>query len=244
MKTALLKLRHIRKSFNHKKVLNEVFLTIPEHSFISIVGESGSGKSSLLKIINGLVKIDSGEVIKNMKSDQIQFVFQNYSLFPWLNVKENICQAPKIKGLNSEKIEKRATFILEEVGLTEQAHLYPNELSGGMKQRVAIARALMMKPKLILMDEPFAALDIKTKQKLHELTLKLFQEHKMSIVFVSHDISEALFLGDKVYVMDKKNKNFHLPMSIPFARPRSKSLLRSTQFKRIEAKIKEKFLAN
>lgn len=235
----LVKLRHITHRYQEKTVLEHLHMTLPERSMVSVVGESGVGKSSLLRIIQGLEQPAEGELIRLIGTDEIQTVFQNYALFPWLTLEKNVMQPLLLRGVPKAEAKKRSHKMLEEVGLLEHAKRYPKELSGGMKQRVALARALVMKPKLLLMDEPFGALDVHTKKRLQELVLKLYQNHPISIVFVTHDLSEAIALSDRVYTLGAGRKNFHFPKTIPFARPRTRSIQESRAFQKIERELKK-----
>ncbi len=238
-KSILLKAQNLKKTYNKQTVFQDITLTIHEHTFISILGKSGSGKSTLLKIIQGLDNQFEGNIISNIAPSDIKFVFQQYTLFPWLTCIENIQKPLITKGLSRKEAFKRSFQLLNEVGLDNTENLYPHQLSGGQQQRVAIARALAFKPKLLLMDEPFGALDSKTKTSLHKLLLQLFQKHKMSILFVTHDINEAILLGDRVYTLDSLEKNFHIPTTVDFVRPRSTELIYSNKFQNISKSLME-----
>lgn len=230
MKEPLIKLRQIGKSYGDTTILQDITMTIPEHTFLSILGTSGSGKSTILHLIRGLERATEGEILYNVEMEDIQFVFQHYTLFPWLTVEGNVREPLRIRGVAEGEAAARVAEYLSEVGLAGKEKLYPHQLSGGMKQRVAIARALALHPKVLLMDEPFGALDYKTKSSMHRLLLRLFEKHEMSIVFVTHDISEAIFLADRTYVVNKKEKNFFMPQTIPFGRPRTEAILQSEGF--------------
>ena len=235
----LLKCIGIEKKFRDNFVFKNIYLSIQKGSFISLLGASGCGKSTLLKTLNGLIKLDKGSIEYNIDKRDIQFVFQNYTLFPWLTCIENVSKPLIINGYNKKEARKIASKYLKEVGLQKHENKFPHELSGGMKQRAAIARALSLKPKLILMDEPFGALDTKTKQTLQNLLLKLYQKYKMSVVFVTHDVREAVFLSDRVYSFNNDEKSFNLPITIDLNRPRSRFIEESQLFENYYKKLIE-----
>lgn len=202
---------NVRKEFQVKKkhiytALEDVTLSIEKNEFVCMVGPSGCGKSTLLRLFAGLdfptkgsVKFDGEEIIG--PSAQRGMVFQSYTLFPWLTVKDNICYGLKLQKIPAAEQYRIADRYLKIIGLEDFAQSYPKELSGGMKQRVAIARALANSPEMLLMDEPFGALDPFTKSSMQLLMREIWQQEKTTVVFVTHDIEEAVFLGTKVFVM-------------------------------------------
>ncbi|MBQ3969063.1 MAG: ABC transporter ATP-binding protein [Clostridia bacterium] len=203
----IVEIDHLTKIFDDggKKVkaLDDINLEIKEGSFTSIIGGSGCGKSTMLRIIGGLETEYDGEVITNGEkvsgpSRKTGFIFQDHRLLPWLTVKENIrFSLPKEEKKNDEIIKEHLSL----VGLSDFENAYPKQLSGGMAQRVAIARALANKPKILLLDEPFGALDAITKVTLQEELLKIWQKESITMIIVTHDIDEAVYLGQKVVVM-------------------------------------------
>ncbi|TDF91878.1 ABC transporter ATP-binding protein [Paenibacillus piri] len=200
----------ITKVYGGKKgaftALDPVSFDIREQEFVSFVGPSGCGKSSLLRILAGLEEASSGELyisgqaIDGPGADR-GMVFQSYTLFPWLTVRQNIEFGLTLKGVPLLEKRQIADHFMELVQLTKFAKSYPKELSGGMKQRVAIARALANNPEVLLMDEPFGALDPQTKNSMQEMLLNLWEKEKTTVVFITHDIEEAIFLSQRVYVM-------------------------------------------
>jgi NitT/TauT family transport system ATP-binding protein len=190
----------------HVKALNEVNLNICKNEFITVLGPSGCGKSTLLKLIAGLIKPSSGEilldgkVIKGPGPDR-GVVFQEYALFPWKNVEQNIEFGLRMKGMPKHERQKKVEQVLKLVGLVHFKDKFPHELSGGMKQRVAVARVIANEPEVMLMDEPFAAVDAQTRLTLQDEMARIFQETKNSIFFVTHSVDEAVFLGDRVAIM-------------------------------------------
>lgn len=200
---AILKIEKLNKKFENLKVIEDVSFSIEDGEFIVLFGPNGCGKTTLLKLIAGLLKPTSGKI--NLGTDKkISFVFQEDRLFPWKTVYENLDVVAK-NFLPDEKIRK-ATIkkYLDLVGLWEFKDYFPNKLSGGMKQKVALARALVIEPKIILMDEPFGALDIYSREKLQKETLKIWKETKKSIIFVTHNIDEALLMSQRIILLSKK----------------------------------------
>ena len=206
-----LRIDGIEKSFNSKergkfKVLDNIDLKVEKGQFLSIVGPSGCGKSTLLYMIAGLDKADQGSIrvegkeIKGPGPERV-VVFQEHGLFPWLTVLDNVTYGLKLKGMGKKEAETKALETLKLVHLSKYVHSYPHQLSGGMKQRVAIARALVMEPDILLMDEPFAALDEQTRMVLHKELLEIWQKLKITIVFITHNIREAVLLSEKIIVL-------------------------------------------
>lgn len=219
----------VTKTYKTKKgevlAIDHVDFQILENEFVSIVGPSGCGKSTLLKMIGGLEEISDGNIIlddRNLTGPGADrgMVFQGYSLFPWLSVEENISYGLKIKKMPKHEKEKIINKYLDQVGLTKFRHALPKELSGGMKQRVAIARALANNPEVLLMDEPFGALDPQTKANMQLMMRQLWQKEKTTVVFVTHDINEAVFLSTKVLVMSASPGRIikEVPIYLPYDR--------------------------
>ncbi|MCM3408543.1 ABC transporter ATP-binding protein [Metabacillus litoralis] len=191
------------------QALEDVSMYVKNEEFVSILGPSGCGKSTILRILAGLedstsgsVKVSDQEVVG--PSVNRGMVFQSYTLFPWLNVRDNIEFGLKLKGMGSKERKEISDRYLELVGLERFAESYGKELSGGMKQRVAIARSLANNPEVLLMDEPFGALDAQTKQSMQQLLLDIWKKEKTTIVFITHDIDEAIFLSQRIYVMQAR----------------------------------------
>ena len=219
------KVDNVKKIYNTRNgemvALNGVTLDIHDNEFICVVGPSGCGKSTLLNIIAGLLEPTSGAVycdgkeVKGTGTDR-GVVFQQYALFPWLTVKKNVMFALEMRGIKGKQAEEEAMKYLEMVQLEKFAEHYPKELSGGMKQRVAIAKALALKPQIILMDEPFASLDAMTRNHLQEELMKLHQKEKVTVIFITHNIQEAVCLGTRILVMAKQGGiKMDVPNTIP-----------------------------
>src|SRR5690348_16631240 len=231
---ALLELRHVAKSFRHAKgnlrVLEDINFNLEEGEFIAIVGPSGCGKSTLLRIINGLIPPSSGQVLyKGRQVDGINpecaLVFQSFALLPWLTVKANVELGLEARGITPAEREKRASVYIDKVGLDGFEEAYPRELSGGMKQRVGFARALAVEPRLLLMDEPFSALDALTAITLREELLDLWQSPDMpvhTIVIVTHVIEEAVELADRIVVLSSNPGKLAADLRVEIPRPRDR----------------------
>jgi NitT/TauT family transport system ATP-binding protein len=230
-------------------VLDRVSLDVRPGELLVLVGASGCGKSTLLRILAGLETFDGGTVqvdgrsITGPGADRAM-VFQHYSLYPWLTVKENIRFSRQLRAvrdnLTSSDVEiasGRSDALLQLMGLTHAAGYYPNQLSGGMQQRVAIARALMNRPKLLLMDEPFGALDAQTREVMHDLIRHVHQLEGTTIVFVTHDVEEALYLGDRVVVMAPRPGRIDSVVDVPFGRARDQDLKSTPGFLDIKRRV-------
>lgn len=224
------------------RALADVDFHIGEGEFVALLGPSGCGKSTLLNIVagfeqasDGLVRFDGGGVTKPGPDRGV--VFQEASLLPWLNVWENVVFGPKVQGLAKDVYEPRARRILEIVGLSQFAEALPVQLSGGMRQRVGIARALVMEPRALLMDEPFGALDAQTRLSMQELLLDVWQKLKTTVLFVTHDIDEAILLADRVCVMTARPGRITRDIPITLPRPRSIDTLTDPAFVGFKAEI-------
>ncbi|MGO9607954.1 MAG: ABC transporter ATP-binding protein [Candidatus Binataceae bacterium] len=243
---ALLELHNVSKSFVQPKgtlsVLRDISCTIEEGEFVALVGPSGCGKSTLLRIINGIVPLTSGQVLyKGRQVDGINLecalVFQSFALLPWLSVKANVEMGLEARGLDPQAREKRAGIYIDKVGLDGFEEAYPRELSGGMKQRVGFARALAVEPRVLLMDEPFSALDALTAITLREEVLDIWQAPDMSvrtIIIVTHIIEEAVELADRVLVLASNPGRVVADLKIDLPRPRDR---RSEPFNALTDKI-------
>ncbi|GCL36709.1 MULTISPECIES: nitrate ABC transporter ATP-binding protein [Sphaerospermopsis] len=214
-------------------VLDDINLKVREGEFICLIGHSGCGKSTLLNMVSGFNKPTNGVIrlqgqpITEPGPDRMM-VFQNYCLLPWLNVFDNVYLAVDSVFPNKTQVEKRAIVRehLAMVGLTEAAQKKPNQISGGMKQRVAIARALAIRPQVLILDEPFGALDAITKEELQEELLQIWSDHQVTVLMITHDIDEALFLADKLVMMTNgPAANIGEVLEIPFSRPRNRRLI-------------------
>lgn len=221
--------------------LEDVTFSVMEKEFVCIVGPSGCGKTTFLKLIAGLLEPTSGQIIlKSDLSDNQQrtaFVFQEHGLFPWMTVLDNVGFGLETKGIGQNQRRDQVLPLIEKIGLSSFINHYPHELSMGMRQRVGIARAFVSNPKILLMDEPFGSLDAQTKLLLQEELLRIWRDDRKSVVYVTHDIEEALFLGDRVLVMTARPGHIREEIHIPFIRPRDLSIKEQPEFVRMKGHI-------
>ena len=231
-------------------VLDHVSLTIKEGEFICILGSSGCGKSTLLGLLNGLHRAKSGSILLDGKEIQgpgpdRAVVFQQYSLFPWLTVKGNILFGIKQSGKKYTRAErnKLAEEYIKKVGLMGAASKYPGQLSGGMKQRVAVARALALESEVLLLDEPFGAIDPILRLELQEMGSRLCTENNKTVVFVTHDIDEAILLADRIVVMEPGRIRSVLPVEFPHPRKRE-NLMGTVGYEKLHRKLIASFYAH
>lgn len=215
--------------------LDDLSLSIPDKQFAVIVGPSGCGKSSLLTLVAGLQEASTGHcrvdgrIVVGPGADR-GMVFQGYSLFPWLTVRKNVEFGLSVAGLPTKERVERAQHYIAAVGLSGFEDVYPVQLSGGMQQRVAIARVLVNDPEVLLMDEPFGALDNQTRSIMQELLLGIWEHEQKTVLFVTHDIDEALFLGDVVHVMSARPGRIIDVINVGLARPRHYDVVTSEHF--------------
>jgi NitT/TauT family transport system ATP-binding protein len=207
--------------------------------FRVLLGPSGCGKSTLLRLIAGLDKPDSGEVLVNDQpvhgpGKDRGMVFQKYTSFPWLTVADNIAYGLKINGVAAETRKHTVEQLIHAVGLSGFEKAYPDTLSGGMQQRVAIARTLALRPAVILMDEPFGALDAQTRSEMQQLLLRVWQETASTILFVTHDVEEAIYLADRVFIMSAHPGTIVEDVQVPFDRPRDLDLKQRNEFHELQ----------
>ncbi len=242
----MLRIKSLSKTYMNEskviEVLRDIDINISEKEFVVIIGKSGCGKTTLLKCISGLVNPTKGEINLNdnkivKPNKDIGFVFQDFSLFPWLTIRENFEFGLKLKKLSKSKINEIVNYYLNITELKNFEDSYPKDLSGGMKQRVAIGRTLANDPKVILMDEPFGSLDSQTRTKMQEFLIKLWEKEHKTIVFVTHDIDEALLLADKIYIISKKSGNISICLNIHFNRPRKLEIKNTLKFMKLKNKI-------
>jgi NitT/TauT family transport system ATP-binding protein len=227
---------------NAHAVLQSIDLVVAKQEFISIIGPSGCGKSTILKLIAGLANPTSGTIrVDGMTPlnarETISFVFQDATLLPWRTVKQNIGLGLELEHAPNARREKEIAALLDLVGLTNVAKAYPRELSGGMKMRVSIARALATNPRLMLLDEPFAALDEMSRDRLNEEILRLRAEQNWTAVFVTHSVSEAVFLSDRIVVLAPNPGRIHAEFQVEMPAPRTSAIRNSPQFDAIVARV-------
>ncbi|MBL0944341.1 MAG: ABC transporter ATP-binding protein [Hydrogenophaga sp.] len=254
MNTPKVSIRALSKRFEGASVnaLQQIDLDIAANEFVTFVGASGCGKSTLLRTIGGLETHSSGELLvdgRPVTGPDVDraMVFQHYSLYPWMSVIENIrfCRqlAAHTRQRSSADVEAasgRADALLRLMGLEASAQAWPNQLSGGMQQRVAIARALMGRPGIVLMDEPFGALDAQTREVMHDLIRHVHRLEKATIVFVTHDVEEAIYLGGRVVLMAPRPGRIDTIYEVPFGDRRDQDLKHAPEFLRLKREILER----
>ncbi|MFN0313873.1 MAG: ABC transporter ATP-binding protein [Burkholderiales bacterium] len=255
----MIRIRELGKTFGRPpravRALENISLDVQANEFVTLVGASGCGKSTLLRIAGGLERCTAGHIaadgvpVTGSGADRAM-VFQHYSLYPWLNVMENIRFSRRLRvhweNSTSAQVEAasgRADALLNLMGLTTAAKAYPNQLSGGMQQRVAIARALLSRPNILLMDEPFGALDAQTREVMHDLILHVFHLEKATILFVTHDVEEAIYLGQRVVLMAPRPGRIDTIYPVPLPAQREQDMKHTPEFldlkKTILARIRE-----
>jgi len=240
----ILAIRGVERRFDATLALHATNLEVAENDFITILGPSGCGKSTLLRIVAGLDRPTAGEVLLDARriagpgADR-GMVFQSYTLFPWLTVLDNVCFGLRERGVPRPQQLEAANAFLHKVGLRGFEQHYPKQLSGGMQQRVAIARALANDPRILLMDEPFGALDHQTRELMQELLLGIWEAERKTVLFVTHDIDEAVFMGSRVVVMSARPGRIKLDREVPLAYPRHYSIKTSREFAELKAELTE-----
>jgi NitT/TauT family transport system ATP-binding protein len=219
-----IRIRDLRKMFGQLMAIDGVSLDIAPGEFFMIVGPSGCGKTTLLRILAGLESVTSGAIeIETPSSHRPvnSMIFQGDSIFPWMTVWDNAAYGLKMRRVPSSTVKEVVGHYLARTGLTRFAKYYPHQLSGGMRQRVSIARAFANDPEILLMDEPFSALDAQNKLLLQEELLHIWEEHKKTVVFITHSVDEAVFLGDRIMVMTAQPGKVKTFVPVPLARPRN-----------------------
>jgi NitT/TauT family transport system ATP-binding protein len=242
--------RGVNKSFPRQqgdgdlRVLNDVTFSIDAGTFICLVGPSGCGKSTLLRIIDGLIPPDAGEVLiggERVRGPSLDrgFVFQQFNLLPWRTVVGNVEFGLENMGVRKQERRRRALEIIKLVDLEGFESYYPSQLSGGMQQRVGLARAIAVEPTILLMDEPFGSVDDQTRMLLQNELLKIWEQAQKTVVFVTHDIEEALYLGDKIVVLRARPSRITRIVEVPFGRPRTDDLRGAPEMGHLKQEIRE-----
>jgi len=241
----ILRIAHVEKVFpGGTTALHATDLTVEENDFITILGPSGCGKSTLLRMVAGLESPSAGSIdldgrpVAGPGADR-GMVFQSYTLFPWLTVLQNVCFGLREKGMPRERQQDIALAFIAKVGLRGFEHHYPRQLSGGMQQRTALARALANDPRILLMDEPFGALDHQTRELMQELLLSIWEGERKTVLFVTHDIDEAIFMGSRVVVMSARPGRIKCDLPVPLGHPRHYSVKTQPAFVEMKARLTE-----
>jgi len=224
------------------EVLTPLSLSVAAGEFLVVVGRSGCGKSTLLRLIAGLEQTSSGRILLghepvNGPSRERGMVFQDFTSFPWLTVAENVAFGLRLRNVADDEVVLAVTRWIAEVGLDGFANYYPGRLSGGMQQRVAIARTLANEPRLVLMDEPFGSLDAQTRWQMQDLLVRLRKTNRFTVVFVTHDVEEAVFLGDRVAVLSPRPARLLREFVVPFGTDRDRSVTKSNVFLEVEREV-------
>lgn len=253
---AYLQAQSVSKRFERsgKQVLaiDNFSLTIEEGEFVSIVGPSGCGKSTFLHMVGGFEPIAEGSISVagqpvSAPGPDRGMLFQDYALFPWRTVLGNVGWSLEVAGMGKQEREERAEHYLDMVGLSSFRDAYPSELSGGMQQRIALARVLAFEPAMLLMDEPFGALDAQTREIMQEELTTIWQRHKRTVLFVTHDIEEAVYLSDRVIVFSARPGRLKADITIDLPRPRKPEIRKSAEFQALRNRIwdmlREEYLA-
>ncbi|MCC6471808.1 MAG: ABC transporter ATP-binding protein [Alphaproteobacteria bacterium] len=242
-----LEVSHLTKSFlrgreDVVRVLDDVSFAVADLEFVAIVGPSGCGKSTFLRIVDGLIAPDSGKVRINGQPVQGPghgrgMVFQSFDLFPWRTALGNVEFGLEMADIPRAERRARALRWIERVGLVGFENAYPHQLSGGMQQRVGIARALAIEPEVLLMDEPFGALDVQTRDLLQDELLAIWQRERKTVLFVTHSIEEAIYLADRVLIFTPRPARIERVLQVPFARPRNEDVKASPAFVELRSEI-------
>jgi ABC-type nitrate/sulfonate/bicarbonate transport system ATPase subunit len=230
------------------QALTPVNFEVRENDFVTILGPSGCGKSTLLRIVAGLDRPTTGQVV--LDGSPVQgpgadrgMVFQSYTLFPWLNIEQNIRFGLRERGMPEREQKERSDFFIAKVGLRGFEQHFPKQLSGGMQQRTAIARALANDPKILLLDEPFGALDNQTRVLMQELLLGIWESAQKTVLFVTHDIDEAIFMANRVVVFSARPGRIKTELAVPFPHPRHYTIKTSPEFMTLKAQLTEEIRA-
>jgi ABC-type nitrate/sulfonate/bicarbonate transport system ATPase subunit len=241
---SILSIRGVSRRFGDTPALQATDLDVAENDFVTILGPSGCGKSTLLRIVAGLDRPTGGQVLLDGRAvagpgADRGMVFQSYTLFPWLNVLDNVAFGLRERGLPRAQQIEIAQGFLAQVGLQNFGRHYPKQLSGGMQQRTALARALANQPRMLLMDEPFGALDHQTRELMQELLLGIWERERKTVLFVTHDIDEAIFMGSRVVVMTARPGRIKSDLAVPFEHPRHYSIKTRPDFAALKAQLTE-----
>jgi len=240
----ILETKKLTKTFPSHTTLNEISLQVHRRELLCVVGPSGCGKSTFIRIVAGLETLTSGEVLVEGRpvtgpgSDR-GMVFQGYTLFPWLTVKKNVMFGLQVGGKSAYEAEGDAREWINLVGLSKFENAYPHELSGGMKQRVAIARALANRPRILLMDEPYGALDPTTRCRMQSYLMQIWRQVDVTILFVTHDLDEAVLLADRILVLGTNPSRILEVIEVPVPRPRSVEQLMTPEFLATKHRVEE-----
>ncbi len=242
-----LSIRNVSKAYRRDgdvlPVLEDFSLDVPDLEFLVLLGPSGCGKSTLLRIVDGIENADSGEIILDGKDvsgttgDGRGMVFQSFELLPWRTTLDNVAFGLEVNGVGKAERLETARSCIDLVGLSSFENAYPHQLSGGMQQRVGIARALAINPSILLMDEPYGALDVQTRDLLQDELLSIWERERKTVIFVTHSIEEAIYLADRIVVMSPRPGSIQMIRDVPFDRPRREDIKTSPEFLELRSEI-------
>jgi NitT/TauT family transport system ATP-binding protein len=236
------RLSGLAKRYGALEVFRDIDLDVGEREIVAIVGPSGCGKTTLLRCIDGLIAADAGEVVVDgarvaAPIAGMAMVFQHFGLFPWKTVADNVAYGLRMAGASRDEIARRVPAFIGLVGLAGFEHAYPYQMSGGMQQRCGLARALAIEPRVLLMDEPFAAVDAQTREILQFELLRIWEQRPTTMVFVTHSIEEAVLLGDRVVVLKGRPSRIHEIIAIDLPRPRDRATLAAPRFAQLRERV-------
>ena len=232
----------LAKRYGAFEVFRDINLAVGDREIVAIVGPSGCGKTTLLRCIDGLLAVDAGQVVVDgvpvtRPIANVAMVFQHFGLFPWKTVYDNVAYGLRMAGTARAEIARRVPAFINLVGLTGFEQAYPYQISGGMQQRCGLARALAVEPSVLLMDEPFAAVDAQTREILQFELLRIWESRPTSMVFVTHSIEEAVLMGDRVFVLKGRPSSIHEVIEIDLSRPRTRATLRQSRFAELRERV-------
>ncbi|MBN8935988.1 MAG: ABC transporter ATP-binding protein, partial [Rhizobiales bacterium] len=232
---ARIRVRSLLKRFGALEVFSGVDFDVGEREIVAIVGPSGCGKTTMLRCIDGLLPVDGGEIVcDGVRVTEpipgVAMVFQHFGLFPWKTVTDNVGYGLRMGGFPADEIAARVPHFIKLVGLAGFENAYPYQMSGGMQQRCGLARALAVEPNVLLMDEPFAAVDAQTREILQFELMRIWETRPTSMIFVTHSIEEAVLMGDRVFVLKGRPSNVHKVVTVDLPRPRTRETLLATRF--------------
>jgi NitT/TauT family transport system ATP-binding protein len=239
---AAIRLRAVAKRYGALDVFRDISFEVGEREIVAVVGPSGCGKTTLLRCIDGLLMIDAGEIVINEQRVSspvvgVAMVFQHFGLFPWKTVYANVAYGLRMAGVSKDEIARRVPAFINLVGLGGFEAAYPYQMSGGMQQRCGLARALAVEPSVLLMDEPFAAVDAQTREILQFELLRIWESRPTTMVFVTHSIEEAVLMGDRVLVLRGRPSHIDEVIKIDLPRPRNRETLRSPRFADLRERV-------
>jgi len=237
-----IRLSGLAKRYGALEVFRDIDLAVAEREIVAIVGPSGCGKTTLLRCIDGLIAADAGEVLVDGERVAapiagMAMVFQHFGLFPWKTVADNVAYGLRMAGASRDEIARRVPAFIGLVGLAGFEHAYPYQMSGGMQQRCGLARALAIEPRVLLMDEPFAAVDAQTREILQFELLRIWEQRPTTMVFVTHSIEEAVLMGDRVVVLKGRPSRVHEIIAIDLPRPRDRATLGAPRFAQLRERV-------